>query len=155
MTFIMKLPFVDTVVDNSLINTTINGKKIGYEFQIRLSYYRGHYLSCIEELSIAVNDKIIDSNDINFCLNGKEFTIGQLPNLVSEFWNVDKPATIKVYSPGGIKEGDYKIDVTLLLRNAYMYVPGNTENHNYAVLDSCGSKTLTLNTREGRTKLDV
>ena len=35
MTFVMKLDFVDTVVDDSLVNTYINEKKIGYEFQIR------------------------------------------------------------------------------------------------------------------------
>src|SRR5690606_42067416 len=104
MTFVMKLDFVDTVVDDSLVNTYINGKKIGYEFLIRLSYYRGHYLSCIEELTIAVDEKIIDPNDINFCLNDKEFTMGQLPHLISEFWKVNEAATIKVYSPGGIED---------------------------------------------------
>ncbi|MFD2215657.1 C-glycoside deglycosidase beta subunit domain-containing protein [Metabacillus endolithicus] len=153
MTFVMKLPFVDTVCDDSLVNTYVNEKKIGYEFQIRLSYYRGHYLSCIEELTIKVDDKQVDLNDLNFCLNGKEFTMGQIPYLISEFWNVNEPATIKVYQPGGLDEGEHTIDVTLLLRNAYMHVPGNTKNHNYAVLDSCGSKTLPV--RKERKEIKV
>ena len=150
MTFVMKLPFVETVVDNSLVNTLVNGKKLGYEFQIRLSYYRGHYLSCIEELTIVVDGEEVKANDINFCLNGKEFTMGQIPYLISEFWNCNEAATIKVYLPGGLEDGEHNIDVTLLLRNAYMYIPGNTEKHNYAVLDSCGSKTLTLRNEERR-----
>lgn len=95
MTFVMKLPFVDTVVDDSLENTFVNGKKLGYEFQIRLSYYRGHYLSCIEDLTIVVDGEKVEANDINFCLNGKEFTIGQIPYLISEFWNCNEAATIK------------------------------------------------------------
>lgn len=144
MTFVMKLPFVDTVVDDSLTHTIVNGKKLGYEFDIRLSYYRGHYLSCIEDLIISVDGEKVEENDINFCLNGKEFTMGQIPYLISEFWNCNEAAKIKVYLPGGLEAGEHHIDVTLLLRNAYMFIPGNTEKHNYAVLDSCGSKTLTL-----------
>jgi hypothetical protein len=144
MTFVMKLPFVDIVCSDSLVNTYINGKKIGYEFQIRLSYYRGHFLSCIEELYIEVDGHAIEPDDLCFCLNDKEFTMNQIPYLVSEFWNVAEPATIKVYSPGGLAEGEHTIDVTLLLRNAYMYVPGNTENHNYAVLNSSGRNTIAL-----------
>lgn len=144
MTFVMKLPFVDTVCGDTLVNTYVDGKKIGYEFEIRLSYYRGHFISCIEELTITVDGQAIESDDLIFCLNAKEFTMNQIPYLVSEFWNVAEPATIKVYSPGGLAEGEHSIEVTLLLRNAYMYVPGNTPNHNYAVLDSSGRTAIAL-----------
>ncbi|MDT0145595.1 DUF6379 domain-containing protein [Priestia aryabhattai] len=149
MTFVMRLDFVDTVCDNSLVNTYINDKKLGYEFQVRLSYYRGHYLSCIEELTVVVDGKKIDSNDMTFCLNDKEFTMAQIPYLISEFWNVNEAATIKVYNPNGLDDGEHTIEVTLLLRNAYMFVPGNTPQHNYAVLDSSGSKTLLVKDAEG------
>jgi Domain of unknown function (DUF6379) len=142
MKFSMKLPLVDVVCDDSLKNIYINGEKLGYEFQIRLSNYRGHYLSCIEEFGVTVDGNEIGSDDICFCLNEKEFTVRQLPSLISEFWKLSEPATIKVYAPGGLTEGEHLIDVKLLLRVPYMPVPGSKKDHEYALLDSCGSKTL-------------
>ncbi|TWE08501.1 hypothetical protein FB550_101527 [Neobacillus bataviensis] len=142
MAFSMKLPFVDVVCDESLKNTYVNGKKLGYEFQIRLSNYRGHYLSCIEEFVITVDGQEVNSDDITFGLNEKEFTLRQLPSLISEFWNLIDPATISVFAPGGLTEGEHHIDVKMMLRIPYMAVPGRTTEREYAVLDSCGSKTL-------------
>lgn len=144
MAFSMKLPFVDVVCDDSLVNTYVNGKKLGYEFQIRLSNYRGHFLSCIEEFAFTVDGKEVNSDDITFCLNEKEFTLRQLPSLISEFWNLIEPATIKVFAPGGLTEGEHQIDVKLMLRIPYMAVPGSNKEHDYAMLDSCGSKTLSV-----------
>jgi hypothetical protein len=144
MAFSMKLPFVDVVCDDSLVNTYVNGKKLGYEFQIRLSNYRGHFLSCIEEFVVAVDGNEVNSDDITFCLNEKEFTLRQLPSLISEFWNLIEPATIKVFAPGGLTEGEHHIDVKLMLRIPYMAVPGSKKEHDYAKLDSCGSKTLSV-----------
>ncbi|WP_163538080.1 DUF6379 domain-containing protein [Gracilibacillus sp. YIM 98692] len=140
----LKMPFVDAVVDDSLKQTYVNGEKIGYEFQIRLSNYRGHYLSCIEELSFTVDGNKIDATNFTFTLNDKEFTVSQLPNLISEFWRVTDAATIKVYTPGGVEPGEHHISLTLMLRIPYMPIPGNAEGLNYALLDACGSKTLTV-----------
>ncbi|ULT59003.1 DUF6379 domain-containing protein [Neobacillus drentensis] len=142
MAFSMKLPFVDVVCDESLKNTYVNGNKLGYEFQIRLSNYRGHYLSCIEEFVVTVDGQEVNSDDITFELNEKEFTLRQLPGLISEFWNLIDPATISVFSPGGLTEGQHHIDVKMMLRIPYMAVPGSKKEHDYAQLDSCGSKTL-------------
>lgn len=144
MAFQMKLDFVDVICNDSLKNTYVNEKKMGYEFQIRLSNYRGHFLSCIEEFGVMVDGKEVSSDNITFCLNDKEFTVNQLSSLVSEFWNLIEPATIKVYSPGGLTKGEHQIDVTLILRIPYMAVPGSVKSRDYAVLDSCGSKKLAV-----------
>jgi hypothetical protein len=138
----MKLPFVDVVCDESLKNTYLNGKKMGYEFQIRLSNYRGHYLSCIEEFVVTVDGKEVNSDYITFCLNEKEFTLRQLPSLISEFWNLIEPAKIQVFAPGGLTKEEHHIDVKMMLRIPYMAVPGRKIEREYAVLDSCGSKII-------------
>ena len=145
MKFSMRLPLVDTICDDSLKNTYVNGKKLGYEFQIRLSNYRGHYLSCIDEFGVTVDGLEIASKNLAFCLNEKEFTVSQLPSLISEFWNLNDPATIKVFAPGGLSEGEHRIDVKLFLRVPYMPAPGSKDDdHDYVQLDSCGSKTLVV-----------
>ena len=55
MGFAMRMNFVDVVVDDSLKNVKVNGKNIGYQFDIRLSYYRGHFLSVIDEFGVKVD----------------------------------------------------------------------------------------------------
>jgi len=144
MAFVMKLDLVDVVCDNSLQHTYVRDQKVGYQFQIRLSNYRGHYLSCIKELKVTVDGEAVNQDDVTFCLNGKEFTMLQLPHLISEFWNLIEPATIKIYKPGGLASGSHHIDVTLLLRIPYLRTPGSKQEHDYATLNSSGSKTLTV-----------
>ena len=70
MAFAMRINFVDVVVDDSLKNYYINGKKMGYQFDIRLSYYRGHFLTVIDEFGIKVDGIEVPIETVKFCMNG-------------------------------------------------------------------------------------
>ena len=106
MGFAMRMNFVDVVVDDSLKNIKANGKNVGYQFDIRLSYYRGHFLSVIDEFGVKVDGQEVPAEAIKFCINGKEFSPIEFDKCYTEFWQVIEPATIKVFSPGGLSEGD-------------------------------------------------
>ena len=140
MAFAMRINFTDVVCDQSLKNIYANGKKVGYQFDIRLSYYRGHFLSVIDTFGVKVDGSEVPQEDIKFCLHGKEFGISQLHDLVSEFWLITEPATIKVFKDGGIAEGEHEIDVTLMFHSPYMPISENA----YMPIDGCGKKRLTL-----------
>lgn len=140
MAVAMRINNVDVVVDNSLKNLLVNGKKIGCQFEIRLSYYRGHFLSVIDRFGVKIDGEEISAEDLRFCLHGKEFGISELHDLVSEFWLILEPATIKVFKQGGFTPGEHEIDVTLMLHSPYMPI-SDTE---YMPIDSCGSKKLIL-----------
>lgn len=140
MAFAMRINFVDVVVDNSLKNLYVNGKKTGCLFQIRLSYYRGHFLSVIDEFGVTIDGEEIPKENIYFCINGKEFGVSQLHDLVSEYWSIIEPATIKVIRKGGFSAGEHNIDVKLMFHSPYMPI-SQTE---YMPIDGCGSKCLTL-----------
>ena len=135
----MRMNFVDVVVDDSLKNVKVNGKNIGYQFDIRLSYYRGHFLSVIDEFGVKVDGKEVPAETIKFCINGKEFSPIEFDKCYTEFWQVIEPATIKVFCPEGLSEGEHDIDVTLFFRSPYMPIG---PDHQYMPVDSCGSKTL-------------
>lgn len=139
MGFAMRMNFVDVVVDDSLKNVKVNGKNIGYQFDIRLSYYRGHFLSVIDEFGVKVDGKEVPAETIKFCINGKEFSPIEFDKCYTEFWQVIEPATIKVFCPEGLSEGEHDIDVTLFFRSPYMPIG---PDHQYMPVDSCGSKTL-------------
>ncbi len=152
MGLVMKLKFTDILRDGTLRNYYVNGQKLGFQFDVRLGYYRGHFLSVIDELSVTVDGEQADTNDITFCLNGKEFGIVELKHQFSEFWNIITPATIKVHKPGGLTPGEHDVSLTLMLHSPYMPLPGAKEEHCYTPIDSCDQKIMAL-ADEGRNQI--
>lgn len=61
----LRLNFVNVVCDDSLKNFWANGKKIGYQFDVRLSYYRGHFLSTIDEIGVKVDGVDVPTENIS------------------------------------------------------------------------------------------
>lgn len=136
----LRLNFTDVVRDDSLRNYYVNGKVTGYQFDVRLSYYRGHFLSVIDELGVTVDGKEVSPQDITFCLKGHEYGVAQLQSLVNVFWPITEPATIRVFQPGGLAKGDHDIQFTLYFRSPYMAV----SDTDYMPINSCGQKVLTI-----------
>lgn len=136
----LRLNFVDVVCDDSLKNFWANGKKTGYQFDVRLSYYRGHFLSTIDEIGVKVDGAGVPVENISLCLGGREYGVAELHDLVNVFWPITEPATIKVFQPGGLSEGGHDVDFTLYFRSPYMAL-SETE---YQSIDSCGSKRLSV-----------
>ena len=141
MAFAMKMRFVDVITDGTLKNTYTNGKKTGYQFDIRLGYYRGHYLSAIDQFEVTVDGEAVEAQDLRFCINNKEIAPNQLQECFTEFWSLTDPATIKVVKKDGLAEGKHTINVNLMLRIPYMQIgPG----HQFMPLDSGQEKEIEL-----------
>lgn len=140
----MRINFVDVIRDSSLKNTYVNGQKSGFSFEIRLSYYRGLYLSCIEQFEVYVDGEKVADQDVSLGLNGKVFSAYQLAGCTTEFWSLLEPAVIDVSRPGGLPAGSHPIKVVLLLRCPYLPLPGADGQRLYMPIDSCGEKTLIL-----------
>lgn len=144
MGLVMRVNFTDILQKDTLKNYYLHGQIEGFQFKVRLSYYRGHFLSVIEKLGVKVDDEIVPEKDILFCLNGKEFIVADLKNQSNEFWNILTPATIKVRKAGGLKPGKHKVSLELMLRNPYLPLPGSTEEHCYTPIDSCDEQYMEL-----------
>lgn len=141
MAFAMKMRFVDVIEDESFKNIYVNGEKVGFEFDIRLGYYRGHFLSCIDLLELSIDNKQIPSDQIKFCVNEKEFELYQLKESYSEFWSLLELATIKVFNGSGLEKKEYNVDFNLMLRVPYMSLGPNK----YMPLDSGEQKVIKIN----------
>ena len=107
--FALRLNFVDVICDDSLENIFINGKKTGFKFDVRLSYYRGHFVSTIDEMGVKIDGEEIPTENIFFTLRGQEYAVAQLHSLVNEFWHITEPAQIRVFYPGGLTKGEHKV----------------------------------------------
>lgn len=136
----LRLNFVDVVCDDSLENIYINGKKAGFQFKVRLSYYRGHFLSTIDELGVKIDGQEMATEKIFLELKGQEYGVAQLHSMVNEFWPIIEPATIKVFYPGGLEKGKHTVDFTLIFRSPYMAIGKDK----YMPINSCGEKELEI-----------
>lgn len=125
------------ICDKPVKNEVVAGSTLGYSFQIRYPSYRGCFLSCIEELRFEVDGKPLDSNKVTFALNGKEFTIDEIPELFREYWYVMTPATIRVEQKGGLEKGSHAVRVIMKHRVPYSGYFGQ-----YLTLDSDRTKIL-------------
>ncbi len=144
MGLVMKLRFTEIIREGTLRNYYVNGKIAGYGFDIRLGYYRGHFLSVIDDLGVETDGEKVNSDNITFCINNKEFHTFELKYQFSEFWNILTPATIKIRKAGGLSPGEHDINLTLMLRSPYMPLPGSVKEHCYTPIDSCDRKILLL-----------
>lgn len=144
MGFGMRVNIVDVVCDHSLKNISVNGSKSGCRFKIRLSYYRGLYLSCIEQFEAYIDGKKVPDQDVSFGVNNKTFSVYQLNDCTTEFWTLLEPAIIEISRPGGLNAGEHHIKVVLILRCPYLPLPGADGERMYMPIDGCGEKTLVL-----------
>ena len=76
-------------------------------------------LTILEHLFFEIDGKRTDDLNTYFCLNGKEFTLEELPDLFREYWFVNSPATIRVMLPGGLAKGEHSVRVYMKHRVPY------------------------------------
>lgn len=140
MAVALRLNFVDVICDDSFKHIYANGKKVGYQFDVRLSYYRGHFLSVIDEAGLRVDGEEIPIENVTFGLKGQDYALSQLQSLTTVFWPILERATIKVFKDGGLCGGEHDFDFKLFFRSPYMPIGKNQ----YMPIDSSGRKTLTV-----------
>ncbi len=136
----LRLNFTDVVCDDSLKHIWANGKKTGCRFDVKLSYYRGHFLSAINELRVKIDGEEIPQQDLTFGLHGREYGMAELEHLGDVFWPVAEPATIHVFKDGGYEPGEHEIEFVMYFRSPYMEIGPDM----YMPNDGCGSKTLVI-----------
>lgn len=118
-------------------NTVVGNKKIGYEFEIDYPSYRGTFLSCIEKIEVFVDNNLINSKDIYFCINGKEFLLSELKDLYKEYWFVLDKAALKIKQDNGISSGKHTVKVIMKHRIPYTGYFGT-----YKIINSESERTL-------------
>ncbi len=148
MAFAMRFKLNDEIIKKSTFKSYyINGRKNGFEFDIQLAYYRGHYLSCIEVFEVWLDGEQIPETDMTFELKGKEMPVYRIKWATTEFWSQVEPAKIRVIKEGGIAPGEHELELKLMLRIPYMQIgPG----HTYMPLDAGEKVKVTLPEEEER-----
>ena len=144
MAFAMRMKLNPEIIKKKTFrNLYINGARNGFEFDVQLAYYRGHYLSDIDLLEVYLDGEKMPQEAVTFELKGKELPVYKLTHAVTEFWNQVEPAKIRVIKKGGVEDGEHELELKLMLRVPNMQIG---PDHNFMPLDS-GEK-VTVNVTE-------
>lgn len=125
--------------ENGLENIAADGKIIGYRIKTGLSFYRSVPLSCIEEISIAIDDVEVDVSQISLELYGETYAHAELDRS-DIWWDFVDTAWLNVRAEGGLAVGTHKVKVRYKIRIPYAIPVGDDFVVNYDVTNA--EKTL-------------
>ena len=114
------------VVKDSLKNDVENGKVTGFSFGMRLSNYRGNYLSLFNGFYVKV-DGVVYPVETQFVeVNGKPpRSYEELKKCCWEQWRMQDIAYMHIKKEGGLEPGVHKIEYMQCCLAAYGYTPND------------------------------
>ncbi|MFV0556942.1 MAG: DUF6379 domain-containing protein [Lactovum sp.] len=105
---------------------------IGYEVQLRIPYYRGLYMSCVEVVDLEIDGESIANEDKLFKVKGEVLSFDELPTAINHRWAMTEALTVFVKKEGGLAEGEHEVHAFVSLRISYL--PFNNEGDDKKVL---------------------
>ena len=100
-------------------NVTQNGKTTGFQLDVRITYYRGVPLSCVEGFDITVDGESFGADKIQYFAEGRLYTAEQAAEETKVRFQFYAPLTLVVAKPGGLVPGVHDVEVTEKLRISY------------------------------------
>ena len=107
------------------------GKKVGYAVNLKINYYRGLPLPCIDEISLWVDGEKVDPESMWIQVSGREY---HYPDILRDdmatdvYWMFGELLRVVVRREGGIEQGVHHVALTLGTRRSYTpTMVGHTE----------------------------
>jgi hypothetical protein len=86
---------------------------------IRLPWYRGLPLSCIERIDVAIDGAPASRDDLSLTLHGINHKLDELGSLNEVFWFVRHTAALHVRTPKPLEPGAHDMKVVMHLNIPY------------------------------------
>lgn len=99
-----------------------DGRKIGFCINLRIPYYRGLPLSCIDGIDLTIDGNKIDPEDMYIESEGRIFPYTDIltDNFNTDYyWRFGKLLRVIVNQAGGIDQGVHHVKVVVGLRRSY------------------------------------
>ena len=101
-------------------NTVEDGKVTGFQFKVRLPYYRGIFLSQLRPGTLTVDGETFSKDEVIWNFDGEDFTWEEMTTNYKTHWAVTKPATLKVKKEGGLAQGYHDLTYGFCFTSSYM-----------------------------------
>lgn len=97
-----------------------DGNVTGFQFKVRLPYYRGIFLSQIRPGTLFVDGEEIKKDRIEWKIKGEVFTNEEMEVDFQTHWSVTEPAVLLVRKPGGLASGYHDLKYGFCFTSSYM-----------------------------------
>jgi len=111
------------ICEDGFENVTEDGVVTGFQFKVRITYYRGVVLSLIEGFEVTVDGETFDRDAITFTVRDRTYTLDELEEDGVTRWEFGEKATLTVQKPGGLAPGEHTIEAAQQLRLSYIPWP--------------------------------
>ncbi len=101
-------------------NVKEDGAATGFQFKVRLPYYRGIFLSQLRPGTLFVDGERFEREEIVWHINGKDFSFEEMKSDMETHWAVTEPAVIKVKKAGGLGQGYHDLKFGFCYTSSYM-----------------------------------
>ena len=101
-------------------NIKEDGKVTGFQFKVRLPYYRGIFLSQLRPGTLFVDGERFEKEDIIWHINGEDYTYEEMKSDFKTHWSVLTPAVLKVKKEGGLAQGYHDLKYGFCFTSSYM-----------------------------------
>ena len=106
-----------------IVPGTLRNRDDGFELGIRLPYYRGQWLSIVEDIAVTVDGTRHPREAVRFSVRGETFTLDAMESATTERWEFGEVATLSVQG-APLAPGAHEVTVAEQLRISYLpWVP--------------------------------
>ena len=124
------------IVGEIFKNVAEAGKVTGFQFGLRLPYYRGVVLSLVGNTELKVDGELYPPEQMSVTVGGKSFKYADLENDPNHRWEFGDIGIVTVAKPGGLEPGEHKVEVSQHMKISY--VPGGFSGKDTKVLHLVG-----------------
>jgi hypothetical protein len=124
------------IVGEEFKNVVEGGKVTGFQFGLRLPYYRGVVCSLVGRTKLTVDGEEIPWETMSVTIGGKTIKMNELENEPVHKWEFGNTGIVKVEKPGGLKLGQHTLQLEQEMKISY--VPGGFWGHDEKVLTLAG-----------------
>lgn len=104
-------------------NVAENGKVTGFQVRVRVPYYRGIFLSFLDDARITVDGEFFPPEKLKITLGGRSYTLAEAKTVTNVHWDFGQFATFTASKPGGLSPGVHTVEVGILTRSSYVLPP--------------------------------
>lgn len=112
-------------IEGTCKNTSEEGRITGYELQTHITYYRGIPLSMVNDIQVKTDGAEVPRDHIRCSVDGGEywFTLDEMKTVTGHKWEFGEPMTVRVVQENGLEKGEHRVELTVIVRTAYIPVP--------------------------------
>lgn len=124
------------IVGEEFKNVVEGGQVTGFQFGLRLPYYRGVVCSLVGKTELTVDGEPVDYDKMYVTIGGRTIKMTGLEDEPVHKWEFGDIGIVKVEKPGGLTPGEHKLSISQHMKISY--VPSGFKGYDTKVLNLAG-----------------